>query len=160
MNDERVFFMSWKEVFEQWKNEETLDSSLKSELIEMEKDPNALEDAFYTQLEFGTAGMRGLLGPGINRMNIYTVRQATEGLARFMDTQDPETKKRGVAIAYDSRHFSETFAMEVARTLAQHDIPSFVFEGLRPTPELSFAVRHLHAFTGIMITASHNPAKI
>lgn len=158
MNDERVFFMSWKEVFEQWKNEETLDSSLKSELIEMEKDPNALEDAFYTQLEFGTAGMRGLLGPGINRMNIYTVRQATEGLARFMDTQDPETKKRGVAIAYDSRHFSETFAMEAARTLAQHDIPSFVFEGLRPTPELSFAVRHLHAFTGIMITASHNPA--
>ena len=102
--------------------------------------------------------MRGILGPGINRMNIYTVRQATEGLARFMDTQGEETKRRGVAIAYDSRHQSPEFAMEAAKTLAQHDIPSFVFESLRPTPELSFAVRHLNTFAGIMVTASHNPA--
>ncbi|HDT8053576.1 TPA: phospho-sugar mutase, partial [Enterococcus faecalis] len=116
------------------------------------------EDAFYAPLEFGTAGMRGILGAGINRMNIFTVRQATEGLARFMDTQDPETKRRGVAIAYDSRHMSPEFAMEAAKTLAKHDIPSFVFESLRPTPELSFAVRYFKAFAGIMITASHNPA--
>jgi phosphoglucomutase len=92
-------------------------------------------------------------------MNIFTIRQATEGLARFMDTQDPETKRRGVAIAYDSRHMSPEFAMEAAKTLAKHDIPSFVFESLRPTPELSFAVRFENAFTGIMITASHNPAE-
>ena len=92
-------------------------------------------------LEFGTAGMRGILGPGINRMNIYTVRQATEGLARFMDTQDPETRRRGVAIAYDSRHFSPEFAMEAAKTLAKHDIPAFVFESLRPT--LNYLLRYV-----------------
>lgn len=156
--NERVFDMSWKEVYQQWNNEATLEPTLKTQLIELAKDEKALEDAFYAPLEFGTAGMRGILGPGINRMNIYTVRQATEGLALFMDTQDPETKRRGVAIAYDSRHFSEAFAMEAARTLAKHNIPSYVFESLRPTPELSFAVRYLETFTGIMITASHNPA--
>lgn len=150
--------MSWKQVYEQWKSEETLDEALKQNLVELEKDPEKLEDAFYAPLEFGTAGMRGILGAGINRMNIYTIRQATEGLALFMDEQDPETKRRGVAIAYDSRHMSPEFAMEAAKTLAKHDIPSYVFESLRPTPELSFAVRYLKAFTGIMITASHNPA--
>ena len=102
-----------------------------------------MEDAFYAPLEFGTAGMRGILGPGINRMNIYTVRQATEGLARFMNTQDPETRNRGVAISYDCRHYSPEFAMEAAKTLAKHGIKSYVFESLRPTPELSFAVRYL-----------------
>lgn len=116
-----------------------------------------LEDAFYAPLEFGTAGMRGVLGPGINRMNIYTVRQATEGLANFMVKQGLEVARRGVAIAYDSRHFSQEFAMEAAKTLAYNNIPSYVFESLRPTPELSFAVRYLNTFTGIMITASHNP---
>ncbi|OTN76141.1 phosphoglucomutase/phosphomannomutase [Enterococcus sp. 8G7_MSG3316] len=150
--------MSWKETYEQWTSSQHLDDTLKGQLTELAEDPAMLEDAFYMPLEFGTAGMRGILGPGINRMNIYTIRQATEGLARFMDTQDPETKARGVAIAYDSRHFSPEFAMEAARTLAQHDIPSYVFESLRPTPELSFAVRYLKTFTGIMITASHNPA--
>lgn len=150
--------MTWQDVYQQWNNEATLEPTLKKQLEELATDPEALEDAFYAPLEFGTAGMRGILGPGINRMNIYTVRQATEGLALFIDTQDAETKKRGVAIAYDSRHFSEAFAMEAARTLAQHDIPSYVFESLRPTPELSFAVRELKAFAGIMITASHNPA--
>ena len=132
--------MTWQDVYQQWNNEATLEPTLKKQLEELATDPEALEDAFYAPLEFGTAGMRGILGPGINRMNIYTVRQATEGLALFIDTQDAETKKRGVAIAYDSRHFSEAFAMEAARTLAQHDIPSYVFESLRPTPELSFAV--------------------
>lgn len=150
--------MGWEQIYEQWKNHQQLEAGLKDQLTELEKDPEMLQDAFYMPLEFGTAGMRGILGPGINRMNIYTVRQATEGLARFMDTQDPETRRRGVAIAYDSRHFSPEFAMEAAKTLAKHDIPAFVFESLRPTPELSFAVRYLHTFTGIMITASHNPA--
>ena len=150
--------MSWEQVYEQWANEENLEENLKQQLNDLRQDPEKLEDAFYAPLEFGTAGMRGILGPGINRMNIYTVRQATEGLARFMDTQGTEIKKRGVAIAYDSRHQSPEFAMEAAKTLAQHDIPSFVFESLRPTPELSFAVRHLNTFAGIMVTASHNPA--
>lgn len=149
--------MSWKNVYEEWANEKDLDQQLKSQLEALKEDPAALEDAFYAPLEFGTAGMRGVLGPGINRMNIYTVRQATEGLALFMDQQDVKTKKRGVAIAYDSRHHSQEFAMEAAKVLAYHDIPAFVFEELRPTPELSFAVRYLHTFTGIMITASHNP---
>src|SRR5699024_4717445 len=108
-------------------------------------------------LEFGTAGMRGVLGAGINRMNIYTVRQATEGLASFMETLDDEVKQRGVAISYDSRHHSQEFAYESARVLGVHGIKSFVFESLRPTPELSFTVRHLHTYAGIMITASHNP---
>lgn len=150
--------MSWEQVYQQWANEENLEENLKKQLTDLSQDPEKLEDAFYAPLEFGTAGMRGILGPGINRMNIYTVRQATEGLARFMDTQGEETKRRGVAIAYDSRHQSPKFAMEAAKTLAQHDIPSFVFESLRPTPELSFAVRHLNTFAGIMVTASHNPA--
>ena len=151
--------MSWQQVYEQWKNNSKLEENLKQQLEELQDDSEKLEDAFYAPLEFGTAGMRGILGPGINRMNIYTVRQATEGLALFMDEQDPETRRRGVAIAYDSRHQSPEFAMEAAKTLAKHDIPAYVFESLRPTPELSFAVRYLHAFAGIMITASHNPAE-
>lgn len=150
--------MSWEQVYEQWKNNADLEENLKKQLANLGDDPEKLEDAFYAPLEFGTAGMRGILGPGINRMNIYTVRQATEGLARFMDEQDADTRRRGVAIAYDSRHMSPEFAMEAAKTLAKHDIPSYVFESLRPTPELSFAVRYLKTFTGIMITASHNPA--
>ncbi|EEU79881.1 phospho-sugar mutase [Enterococcus faecalis] len=150
--------MSWEQVYQQWLNEENIPENLKNELKDLNTDPEKCEDAFYAPLEFGTAGMRGILGAGINRMNIFTVRQATEGLARFMDTQDPEAKRRGVAIAYDSRHMSPEFAMEAAKTLAKHDIPSFVFESLRPTPELSFAVRYFKAFAGIMITASHNPA--
>ena len=150
--------MSWEQVYQQWLNEENIPENLKNELKDLNTDPEKCEDAFYAPLEFGTAGMRGILGAGINRMNIFTVRQATEGLARFMDTQDPETKRRGVAIAYDTRHMSPEFAMEAAKTLAKHDIPSFVFESLRPTPELSFAVRYFKAFAGIMITASHNPA--
>ncbi|MBO0441910.1 phospho-sugar mutase [Candidatus Enterococcus ikei] len=150
--------MSWEQVYEQWINEGNIPENLKKELKDLKEDPEKCEDAFYAPLEFGTAGMRGILGAGINRMNIFTIRQATEGLARFIDAQGAETKRRGVAIAYDSRHMSPEFAMEAAKTLAQHDIPAFVFESLRPTPELSFAVRYLNAFSGIMITASHNPA--
>ncbi|MGX7201038.1 phosphoglucomutase [Enterococcus plantarum] len=150
--------MSWEQVYEQWMNEENIPENLKKELQDLKEDPEKCEDAFYAPLEFGTAGMRGILGAGVNRMNIFTIRQATEGLARFMDAEGAETKRRGVAIAYDSRHMSPEFAMEAAKTLAQHGIPAFVFESLRPTPELSFAVRYLNAFSGIMITASHNPA--
>lgn len=148
--------MSWKETYEEWNNQ-TLVPDLRQELDQMEGNDEALEDAFYAPLEFGTAGMRGVLGVGINRMNVYTVRQATEGLATFMDTLDEETKQRGVAISYDSRHHSQEFAFESARVLGAHGIPTYVFESLRPTPELSFTVRHLHTYAGIMITASHNP---
>lgn len=157
-NEKRGANMSWEQVYEQWINEENIPENLKKELKDLKEDPEKCEDAFYAPLEFGTAGMRGILGAGINRMNVFTIRQATEGLARFMDAEGIETKRRGVAIAYDSRHMSPEFAMEAAKTLAKHDIPAFVFESLRPTPELSFAVRYLNAFSGIMITASHNPA--
>lgn len=149
--------MSWEETYKTWKDNPELAADLKAELDQLADNQEALEDAFYEPLSFGTAGMRGVLGVGINRMNIYTVRQATEGLATFMDTLDDETKQRGVAISYDSRHHSQEFAFDAARVLGAHGIPTFVFESLRPTPELSFTVRHLHTYAGIMITASHNP---
>ena len=150
--------MEFKETYELWSKNDRLDHLLKEELSTMGTDESMIKDAFFAPLEFGTAGMRGILGPGINRMNIYTVRQATEGLARLMESKGEEEKKRGVAIAYDSRRFSPEFAMEAARTLGVHGIPAYVFESLRPTPELSYAVRHLNCLCGIMITASHNPA--
>ena len=149
--------MSWKETYNTWKDYADLDAELKDELANLAGNDAALEDAFYTPMEFGTAGMRGLLGAGINRMNIYTVRQATAGLAAFMLTLDEATRNRGVAISYDSRHHSQDFAFEAARVLGAQGIPTFVFESLRPTPELAFTVRHLHTYAGIMITASHNP---
>ena len=149
--------MSWEENYQTWKDNPELAADLKAELAQLADNQEALEDAFYEPLSFGTAGMRGVLGVGINRMNIYTVRQATEGLATFMDTLDDGTKQRGVAISYDSRHHSQEFAFDAARVLGAHGIPTFVFESLRPTPELSFTVRHLHTYAGIMITASHNP---
>lgn len=150
--------MNWKETYLQWRNFEELDGALKEDLASIEADEKLLEDAFYQPLSFGTAGMRGILGAGINRMNIYTIRQATEGLANLLEDYGQDAKDRGVAIAYDSRHMSPEFAMESAKTLGAHGIKSYVFESLRPTPELSFAVRELNAFAGIMITASHNPA--
>lgn len=153
----KVILMSWEENYQTWKSNPELAADLKAELNQLANNQEALEDAFYEPLSFGTAGMRGVLGVGINRMNIYTVRQATEGLATFMDTLDNETKQRGVAISYDSRHHSQEFAFDAARVLGAHGIPTFVFESLRPTPELSFTVRHLHTYAGIMITASHNP---
>ncbi|HGA2621367.1 TPA: phospho-sugar mutase [Streptococcus agalactiae] len=148
--------MTYTENFQKWLDFEQLPDYLRQELLSM--DEKTKEDAFYTNLEFGTAGMRGYIGAGTNRINIYVVRQATEGLAKLIETKGEEVKKRGVAIAYDSRHFSPEFAFESAQVLAQHGIKSYVFEALRPTPELSFAVRHLNAYAGIMVTASHNPA--
>ncbi|MEN2094138.1 phospho-sugar mutase [Streptococcus pneumoniae] len=148
--------MSYQENYQKWVDFVELPDYLRQDLENM--DEKTKEDAFYTNLEFGTAGMRGLVGAGTNRINIYVVRQATEGLARLIESKGGNEKERGVAIAYDSRHFSPEFAFESAAVLAKHGIKSYVFESLRPTPELSFAVRHLNCFAGIMVTASHNPA--
>ena len=148
--------MTYQENFQKWADFADLPDYLRRDLESM--DEKTKEDAFYTNLEFGTAGMRGLIGAGTNRINIYVVRQATEGLARLIESKGGNEKERGVAIAYDSRHFSPEFAFESAAVLAKHGIKSYVFESLRPTPELSFAVRHLNCFAGIMVTASHNPA--
>ncbi|MER0122655.1 phospho-sugar mutase [Streptococcus sp. ZJ100] len=148
--------MTYQEQYQAWLDYAELPDYLQEDLRNM--DEKTKEDAFYTSLEFGTAGMRGLIGAGTNRINIYVVRQATEGLARLIESKGQEAKDRGVAIAYDSRHFSQEFAFDAARVLAEHGIKAYVFEELRPTPELSFAVRHLQTVAGIMITASHNPA--
>jgi len=148
--------MTYQENYQKWLDFADLPDYLRQDLENM--DEKTKEDAFYTNLEFGTAGMRGLIGAGTNRINIYVVRQATEGLARLIESKGGNEKERGVAIAYDSRHFSPEFAFESAAVLAKHGIKSYVFESLRPTPELSFAVRHLNCFAGIMVTASHNPA--
>lgn len=148
--------MSYQENYQKWVDFVELPDYLRQDLENM--DEKTKEDAFYTNLEFSTAGMRGLVGAGTNRINIYVVRQATEGLARLIESKGGNEKERGVAIAYDSRHFSPEFAFESAAVLAKHGIKSYVFESLRPTPELSFAVRHLNCFAGIMVTASHNPA--
>lgn len=143
------------EAYERWLNHPNLDPSYKEVLEHMtEKEKN---DAFYTTIEFGTAGMRGLLGPGTNRINLHTIRKANEGFAAYIEAQGEEAKQRGVAIGYDNRHMSPEFAMDSARVLAKHGIRSYVFESLRPTPELSFAVRYFNCFGGIMVTASHNP---
>ncbi|WP_438467411.1 phospho-sugar mutase [Streptococcus pluranimalium] len=147
--------MTYQESYNKWLASDQLPDYLRQELEGM--DETTKEDAFYTNLEFGTAGMRGYIGAGTNRINIFVVRQATEGLAKLVESKGEEAKKRGVAIAYDTRHFSPEFAFESAQVLAAHGIKSYVFESLRPTPELSFAVRHYNAIAGIMVTASHNP---
>ena len=147
--------MTYQEKYRTWLDYAQLPDYLRQDLVSM--DEKTKEDAFYTNLEFGTAGMRGYIGAGTNRINVYVVRQATEGLAKLVASKGDEAKKRGVAIAYDSRHFSPEFAFESAQVLAAHGIQSYVFESLRPTPELSFAVRHYNAIAGIMVTASHNP---
>lgn len=147
--------MNWKTKAEKWLNFEGLDTELKTQLKGL--NDKELEEAFYKDLEFGTGGMRGEIGPGTNRMNIYTVRKASSGLAAFIEEAGLEAMKRGTVIAYDCRHKSREFAMEAARTLASRGIQTYVFDELRPTPELSFAVRYLNAYAGIVITASHNP---
>ncbi|PXW85963.1 phosphoglucomutase [Pseudogracilibacillus auburnensis] len=149
--------MNWQTEHERWLHFPELNQELRQQLQAI-GDQSELEDCFYKHLEFGTGGMRGIIGPGTNRMNIYTIRKAAEGLARFIVQHGDEAKNRGVVIAYDSRHKSAAFAMEAAKTLGYHGIQVYVFESLRTTPELSFAVRYLHAFSGIVITASHNPA--
>ena len=141
--------------FDKWINYDGLTADLRKQLEQM--DEREKDDAFYTELEFGTAGMRGVMGPGTNRMNIYTIRKANVGFAKYLLENVENATSRGVVIAYDSRINSVEFAWESARVLASHGIKSYVFEGPRPTPELSFAVRHLNCAGGIVITASHNP---
>ncbi|MBP2242208.1 phosphoglucomutase [Cytobacillus eiseniae] len=149
--------MNWKKKAEQWIQYSHLNQELLSEIQLLQKDESKLEDAFYKNLEFGTGGMRGEIGAGTNRMNIYTVRKASAGLAAYIESMGVEAMEQGVVIAYDSRHKSFEFAMEAAKTLATRGIQTYVFNELRPTPELSFAVREVQAFSGIVITASHNP---
>ncbi|RTR36398.1 phospho-sugar mutase [Robertmurraya yapensis] len=147
--------MNWKEQSTKWLQYQPLDNELKEQLLLLNE--KELEEAFYKNLEFGTGGMRGEIGVGTNRMNLYTVRKASAGLAAFIEENGEEAKRQGVVIAYDSRHKAPEFAMEAARTLGSRGIQTYVFDELRPTPELSFAVRYLKAYSGIVITASHNP---
>ena len=142
-------------IYKEWLENPYFDEATKEELRAIEGDENEIKERFYMDLEFGTAGLRGIIGAGINRMNIYTVRRATQGLANYIIKQGGAAK--GVAIAFDSRHMSPEFAEEAALTLAANGIKAYRFETLRPTPELSFAVRELGCIAGINITASHNP---
>ena len=148
--------MDYKANYEKWLNFEGMDASLKTELLSM--DEKTKEDAFYKNIEFGTAGMRGLLGAGTNRLNIYMIRKANVGFAKWI-LEQPNGAERGVAISYDNRHMSYIFANESAKVLAGFGIKTYLMESLRPTPELSFAVRYFKCAGGIMITASHNPAE-
>ena len=145
--------------YSRWMESGVVDIATKNELMNIEQDEEEINERFYQDLEFGTAGLRGIIGAGTNRMNIYTVRKATQGLALVILEHGKEAMERGVAIAYDSRLYSDVFALEAAKVLAANGIKSYLFDELRPTPELSFAVRHLNCIAGIIITASHNPAK-
>ncbi len=145
----------YMKIYQEWLSNPYFDEATKEELRAIEGNENEIKERFYMDLEFGTAGLRGIIGAGINRMNIYVVRRATQGLANYIIKQGAANK--GVAIAYDSRHMSPEFAMEAAMTLAVNGIKAYKFESLRPTPELSFAVRELGCVAGINITASHNP---
>lgn len=149
--------MSYREKYEQWLNSDHFDEKTKEELRSLEGNEKEIEDRFYTDLTFGTAGLRGKIGSGTNRMNRYTVSLATQGLADTIKEFGKKAMSRGVAIAYDCRHFSDEFAEIAALVLAANGIKVYLFEGLRPTPELSFAIRRLHTISGIVITASHNP---
>lgn len=147
--------MNYTEIYKQWCNNPFFDEATKKELLSIKNDDNEIKERFYSDLEFGTAGLRGIIGAGINRMNIYVVRKATQGLANYIISQGGQNK--GVAIAYDSRRMSPEFSKEAALCLAANGIKAYRFESLRPTPELSFAVRHLGCIAGINVTASHNP---
>ena len=147
--------MDYKEVYSQWLENPYFDEATKAELKEIEGNENEIQERFYMDLEFGTAGLRGIIGAGTNRMNIYVVRRATQGLCNYIAKVGKQAQ--GVAIAYDSRHMSPEFAEEAALCLAANGIKAYIFESLRPTPELSFAVRHLGCAAGINVTASHNP---
>ena len=147
--------MDYKEIYESWLANPYFDEGTKAELLSIKEDDKEIKERFYKDLEFGTAGLRGSIGAGTNRMNIYTVRKTTHGLANYIKKQNGESK--GVAIAFDSRRMSPEFAAEAALCLAANGIKAYLFESLRPTPELSFAVRELGCIAGINITASHNP---
>ncbi len=145
-----------RELYNRWK-EMNLPNYLAEELVSIAEDSSLIEDRFYQYVSFGTGGMRGVLGAGTNRMNIYTIRRVAEGLARYIESNGDAAKERGVVIAYDTRYFSYEFAYETASVLGAHGIRSYVYKEARPTPQLSFTVRQLHAYAGVVITASHNP---
>ncbi|WP_375200078.1 phospho-sugar mutase [Bacillus sp. RS11] len=145
-----------RDLYNRW-NEMSLPSYLAEELVSFAEDSSLIEDRFYQYVSFGTGGMRGVLGAGTNRMNVYTIRRVAEGLARYIESNGEAAKERGVVIAYDTRHFSYEFACETASVLGAHGIRSYVYKEARPTPQLSFTVRQLHAYAGVVITASHNP---
>lgn len=148
--------MNAKEIFQVWQKAPNMPDYLKKQLEQLGQDPKWIEDAFGQEINFGTAGMRGRLEPGINRINLFTIGWVTEGLARLIDEKGSEAQKRGVVISFDSRYHSRDFAEHAARILGAHGIQVYLFDDLRPTPELSYAVRYLHTFAGINITASHN----
>ncbi len=149
--------MNYMDVYNSWLESPVVDSETKEELLSIKNDNREIKERFYKDLEFGTAGLRGIIAAGSNRMNIYTVRKATQGLCEDIINCGEDAMKAGVVIAYDCRHKSALFAMESAKVIAANGIKAYVFDELRPTPELSFAVRHLKAARGIVITASHNP---
>ncbi|MDS1004878.1 phospho-sugar mutase [Clostridium sporogenes] len=149
--------MNYKALYEEWLNNDYIDEDTKKELKKLKNNEKEIEDRFYKELEFGTAGLRGKIGAGTNRMNIYNISKVTQGLADYITEKGENYIERGVAIAFDCRHYSKKFAKTVALVLAGNGIRSYLFEDLRPTPELSFAVRRLNTAAGIVITASHNP---
>ena len=150
--------MNYREIYNQWINNNYFDKATKEELISIKDDDKEIKDRFYKNLEFGTGGLRGVIGAGTNRINIYTVRRATFGLANYIIKKcKQEGKEKGVVIAHDSRFMSIEFCLETAKTLAACGIKAYIFDDLRTTPQLSFAVRYLNATAGVVITASHNP---
>ena len=149
--------MNYLEEYKKWCEANEFDEETKKELLSIKDDKMEIEDRFYQELEFGTAGLRGVIGAGTNRMNKYTVGKATQGLANYILEQG--TKEKGVAISYDSRRMSKEFSMQTALILCANGIKAYLFENLRPVPELSFAVRNLGCTAGVMISASHNPPK-
>lgn len=149
--------MDYKKIYEQWLEDEYIDEATKEELKNLVNNEDEIQDRFYRDLEFGTAGLRGKLGAGTNRMNIYNIAKVTQGLAEYIKEKGQEAMDRGVAIAFDCRHFSKDFAKTAALVLCGNGIKAYLFENLRPTPELSFAVRTLNTISGIVVTASHNP---
>lgn len=151
--------MNYQERYKKWLENSLIDEDIKKELREIEKEEKEIEDRFYEDLTFGTGGLRGLIGAGSNRMNKYTVRRATQGLANYLKKNQNSIEQKSVAIAYDSRHYSQTFALEAALVLAANNIRTYLFDALRSTPELSYAVRLLGCAAGIVITASHNPSE-
>ena len=149
--------MNYKEVYNYWLSNSSLDSEIRNELESIKNDDKEIKERFYNELAFGTGGLRGVIAAGSDRMNIYTVRKATQGICEEIKSIGEDAIKKGVVISYDSRHKSYEFALESAKVIAANGIKAYLFDELRPTPELSFAVRHLNCARGIMITASHNP---
>ena len=149
--------MDYNQRFQKWLESRYIDDETRNELLSIKNSPEEIKDRFYTQLQFGTAGLRGKIGAGDNRMNRYNIARVTQGLANYIASYGESAQKRGVVIAYDVRHHSREFAEAAASVLCANGIKVFLFDDIRPTPELSFAVIHLSTMSGIMITASHNP---